>query len=90
MTEVFNVDTVERFGESFIRVQGRAYADVHVGDVLTAAPPGEGKPLPLTVIGIVTYGQTAPDLARMMTGALLVQGEDDGRLKAGGFLYGPT
>lgn len=88
LNEVFNIDTVERLTENLQRVQGRAYGDVHVGDVLTVALAAEGEAPPrLTVVDIVTYGKQTPELNRMLTGTLLLQGSDDGLLQPGGFLY---
>lgn len=89
MNEVFNVDVVERLGEDTIRVQGRAYMDIRVGDVLTATPSSAGDPTrPLAVIDITTYGVQTPELNRMMTGTLLLQGDDGGYVQESGFLYG--
>ena len=52
-------------------VQGRAHADVSVGDMLVLSPDAERS---FRVEQIVTYGKSTDLLSRVMTGTLILSG----------------
>ena len=55
-------------------VQGRAHADVSVGDMLVLSPDADRS---FPVEQIVTYGKSTDLLSRVMTGTLIVSGGDE-------------
>jgi hypothetical protein len=89
MREIFNIDVVEQLAIGRWKVDGRAYEDVAVGATLTLRGSSGESIGRLTVAGVSTYGRETSGLARMMTGSLVLEGDDAGRLARATFLYGP-
>jgi len=71
-TQVFAVVSIVEAGPNTWNASGRAYEDVHLGDVLADTPAGPGQ---LRVSGISTYGKPTDLLSRMMTGTLQLSGQ---------------
>lgn len=66
-------------------VQGRAYADVRVGDALLVRPDADHA---FRVEEIQSYGRRTGLLSRMMTGTLILSGGDkDSLLRVGSYIY---
>jgi hypothetical protein len=80
-SEAFRIARVDHVEGGLIAASGRAYCDLHIGDVLhDGALRREAieRPSEFKVVGITTYGRTVESLARMLTGVLLLRGPDDG------------
>jgi hypothetical protein len=89
--QVFAIVAVGRLADGRWQVGGRAYADVYIGDLLTVAkdcPDVEAKGV--TVDEIISYGQKAPQLGRMMTGTLIVHSNDPSLLEHATTLFRPS
>jgi hypothetical protein len=88
MEQVFNLDLITKLPDGTWEVQGRAYEDVNTGDELIVDPASTGGiTRKFIVTDVITYGKHVPGLSRMMTGALILQGEDDVQLGEAEFLY---
>jgi hypothetical protein len=82
--EVFSIVSLSESKSGEWVVEGRAYADVRIGDLLSVSPEST---TPLRVTGIVTYGKKTVLLSRMMTGRLYLQGVMRPKEKAATCLY---
>ena len=84
--EAFQIAHIDHVEGGVIAVSGRAYCDLHVGDVLEGDVTGpiEGeRPSEFTIVGITTYGRAVQSLGRMLTGVLLLRARDGGAPRAG-------
>ncbi len=86
----FWVGTVRRQGAGKWEVDGRAYEDIYVGDVLVtdaALRPGAEQCPRFTVLSITAYRRELPVLSQAVTGTLVLGGEHGERLKEARMLY---
>ncbi len=87
MKQVFKVSEVVPIGEDTFLVNGRAYEDVKIGDILfailaeTVEPRKMEAPQCFKVIAISTYTRQIEELSRMLTGSLTLQGDQGENLK---------
>ncbi len=84
-TNVFHVVKVEAISSDKWLVSGRAWEDIHIGDLLITDYSGPEDQLTrpeLKVIGISTYGSEVLELNRMVTGNVTLQGVAGSYLKA--------
>jgi hypothetical protein len=75
--EAFKVARIDHVEGGLIAASGRAYRDLHIGDILESQPSrktASGQSAEFTVAGITTYGRTVQSLGRMLTGVLLLRG----------------
>jgi hypothetical protein len=83
--EAFRVERVKDIAGGLITVSGRAYRELHIGDVLEDGAPRatEGaQRAEFAIVGISTYGRTVQSLGRMLTGVLVLRGRDGGTPQA--------
>jgi hypothetical protein len=77
--EAFQIVRIDHVEGGLIAASGRAYRDLHIGDILEgrASRSNEaGQSAEFTIVGITTYGRTIQSLGRMLTGELLLDGRD--------------
>jgi hypothetical protein len=80
-SKAFRIARVDHVEGGLIAASGRAYRDLHIGDVLhdhASRREAIERPSEFEIVGITTYGRTVQSLARMLTGVLLLRGRDDG------------
>jgi len=82
-TIVFAIDVVTPADGNLMRVDGRAYEDVCVGDQVHF----DDQIAAVTIVDIVTYGHHVPELNRMFTGSLFVRGAIPTREVRGSYLF---
>lgn len=78
--DVFLVGKVEAVAQtqSDWLVRGRAYEEIHVGDVVyfdVATPKTDNGPISFAIVSIRTYGKDTPLLSGMWTGEIVLRGE---------------
>ncbi len=86
---VFAIDDVSRVENNFWRVDGRAYQDVRVGDIVKPYDDRMARvqaALAYTITAISTYGKDAPELSRGLTGSLIIEGLHGDLLRTGSTL----
>ena len=85
---VFEIVESGQSGERTWRLRGRAYNDIRIGDeVFVETARGDiSQSQPYRVIAISTYGQEVEELSRMLTGDLIVQGDNCPLLRQGTML----
>lgn len=82
---MFHVVKVEAISNDKWLVSGRAWEDIHIGDLLIIdciEPEDKHTISQLKVTGISTYGCDVLELNRMLTGNITLQGIDGSHLKA--------
>jgi len=77
--EAFQIARIDHVEGGLIAASGRAYRDLHIGDILKGRVSGLNEAeqsAEFTIVGISTYGRTVQSLGRMLTGVLLLHARD--------------
>lgn len=88
MKPVFEIETVELEHPKLWRVEGRAYEDVAVGEVLVPDPDRTSETADfLTILKVSSYGAELSILDKMLTGCLTLEASSGRDLSMARLLY---